>query len=120
MKEKTKVSIVRIEKSDIYSAVEGALDLISFDCRKLKKRVIIKPNLISTSNPKDGKTTDSRAVDAVVKLFRNKKINISIEESVAYGVSYLIRKTPVSQKLLLLLIITSLVITPEKLITDRR
>ena len=78
----TKVAVVKVLNCDISSAFRKSLELIDFDINKLNQEIIIKPNLVSASLPKEGKTTTPNFIDCIIKIIKRKNKIVSVGDSV--------------------------------------
>ncbi len=80
------VSIVKT-KYDVYDAVKNALELINYEISP-ESKILIKPNIVMASYPYQATCTNSKAVEAVVKLLLDKNVkkeNISVAEQAVLG-----------------------------------
>lgn len=81
-----KVSIVKCEdynQENINNAIIKSLRDINFKI-KPNSKILIKPNLVSTNTPDQHSITNYTLIDALCKLFLEKKCDITIGESSAF------------------------------------
>jgi uncharacterized protein (DUF362 family) len=76
---RAKVGIVRIQKDEtIESCVRKGLNLIEAKKPTSDATIVIKPNLCRAMSPETGATTDTRIVEALVKILREQAPNCTI------------------------------------------
>ncbi len=95
MKKREEVSIVNCKNYDpknVRKAIEKSLEKIGFKIPE-KKKILLKPNLLSPQNPEKAITTNPVIVEELCKMLKKRKNEIIIGDSSAHDTNLALKKT---------------------------
>ena len=76
-----RVCITKVKDQDIYNAMKSCLNEVASGSLKDVKKALIKPNFVAGLPASSGATTDLRMIKSLVKLLREKGIEVTVGES---------------------------------------